>query len=106
MDYRLLLHYWQHLAMPLLWAWIFFRPRWKSAYGIMLATMVIDLDHLFSTPIYDPNRCSIGFHPLHTWNAAFAYLAIWFMSRWYYRAIAVGCLYHLFTDWVDCKLMG
>ena len=32
----------------------------------MLLTMVVDLDHLLATPVYDPDRCGIGFHPLHS----------------------------------------
>ena len=31
----------------------------------MIATMLVDIDHLLATPIYDPLRCSIGYHPLH-----------------------------------------
>ena len=27
---------------------------------------LIDLDHLLADPVYAPDRCSIGFHPLHT----------------------------------------
>jgi len=27
--------------------------------------MLVDLDHLLATPVPDPTRCSIGFHPLH-----------------------------------------
>ena len=30
------------------------------------ATMLVDLDHLLATPLYNPDRCSLGFHPLHT----------------------------------------
>ena len=39
----------------------------------MLATMVVDLDHLLADPILDPQRCGIGFHPLHrSGNALYA----------------------------------
>ena len=37
----------------------------------MMATMLVDLDHLFADPIYDPDRCSIGFHPLHQYPIMF-----------------------------------
>lgn len=72
----------------------------------MIGTMAIDIDHLLATPIFDPNRCSVGFHPLHTFWAALIYLGIWFLPSWKVKAIAVGCLFHLFTDSVDCYLGG
>ena len=36
--------------------------------------MFVDLDHLLANPIYDPCRCSIGFHPLHNYFAIVIYL--------------------------------
>ena len=30
----------------------------------MIATMLVDIDHLLADPIYDSSRCSIGTHPL------------------------------------------
>ncbi len=58
----------------------------------MLATMLIDLDHLLADPVYDPARCSIGFHPLHSWWAAAIYLAMAAVPSWKWRAVPVGCL--------------
>ena len=43
----------------------FFKKNWKTAYTVMISTMLVDLDHLLANPVYDPQRCSIGFHPLH-----------------------------------------
>jgi hypothetical protein len=40
----------------------------------MLLVNIIDFDHLLSDSIYDPNRCGIGFHPLHSYLATAAYL--------------------------------
>jgi hypothetical protein len=68
MIFRSPLHLVLHALVPLLVAWIFFRNRWQRAWAIMLATMLVDLDHLLADPIYDPDRCSIGFHPLHTFG--------------------------------------
>ena len=31
--------------------------------------MLVDLDHLLATPIFKENRCSINFHPLHSYVA-------------------------------------
>lgn len=61
-----MIHILLHFAVPLLVALAFYRDRWKNATLIMVATMLVDLDHLLADPIYDPQRCSIGFHPLHT----------------------------------------
>lgn len=35
--------------------------------------MIIDADHLLADPIYDPLRCSINFHPLHSYVAIIFY---------------------------------
>jgi hypothetical protein len=106
-----LLHYSGHFAMPFLIAWLIWRnnddPRlWLNAAFIMLATMAIDLDHLLADPIFDPNRCSIGFHPLHTIWAGGFYLLLLLVPRWWMRAMAIGCLWHLVTDGGDCLMMG
>ena len=70
----------------------------------MVLTMLIDLDHLLADPLYDPDRCSIGFHPLHTTPAAVLYLvlAIWPKTR----ALGVGLLIHLLLDGIDCFWMS
>jgi hypothetical protein len=34
----------------------------EKAYLILIATMLIDLDHLLVEPIFETNRCSINFH--------------------------------------------
>ena len=56
------LHIALHFLIPGLIAIFFFKYRWKQAWLIMALTMVVDLDHLWAHPIYDPNRCSINFH--------------------------------------------
>ena len=50
-----------HIIVPLVISVIFFRQNWKVSFVIMMLTMVVDIDHLLADPIYDPNRCSIGF---------------------------------------------
>ena len=57
-----IVHYGVHFLIPLVIALVFFKDSWLKAYLIMIATMIIDLDHLIATPIFDPNRCSINFH--------------------------------------------
>ena len=80
------LHYSLHLIFPGLIAWVFFKKKWKSAWVIMIATMVIDLDHLVANPIFDPNRCGIGFHPLHSYYAISFYFLMLFIKNDRYRA--------------------
>lgn len=93
-------HYGLHFLFPGLIAWLFFRSQWKKAWLVMLATMLVDLDHLLADPIFDPGRCSIGFHPLHSWPAIGVYAVLFFFPK--VRIAAVGLLFHMLTDWQDC----
>lgn len=97
------LHYSLHLLAPGLIAWLFFRPHWKKAYFILLGTMLIDLDHLLANPIFDPTRCSIGFHPLHSYWATAVYSCGLFFQKT--RLVSIGLLFHLITDGIDCWWM-
>lgn len=93
-------HIFLHFAVPAIVARVFFKDKWLKAWLIMVATMVVDLDHLLADPIYDPDRCSIGFHPLHSWPAIAAYagLAVWPKTR----LIGLGLLIHMTLDGIDC----
>jgi len=95
-----IVHYGLHFLFPGLIAWVFFRKQWKKAWFIMLVTMLIDLDHLLATPIFDPNRCSINFHPLHSYYAIVVYVGLLFYKKT--RIIAIGLILHILTDWQDC----
>lgn len=98
------LHYFLHLGFPLIIALVFFRSSWRLAYGILLATMLVDIDHVFATPIYQADRCSIGFHPLHTGYAMVVYVGLLF-GRTPFRLIGIGLLFHMLTDALDCLMM-
>ena len=98
----MVLHYSLHFLAPGILAWLFFRDVWKKGWLIMLGTMIVDLDHLLATPIFDPNRCSIGFHPLHSVNAIFIYFLLLLYPNKYVRIVAIGLLLHMFTDFQDC----
>ncbi|MGO2303849.1 MAG: DUF6122 family protein [Providencia sp.] len=102
--FRNIVHYGFHFLVPILFGYLFWRKNWKLASLIMISTMAIDLDHLLATPIFDPNRCGIGFHPMHTVWAAIAYVCLFLIPSWKLKAIAVGCLFHLFTDSLDCYM--
>jgi len=94
-------HYFLHLFFPLGIAWIFFRSDWKWTYLIFLATMLVDLDHLWADPIFEPQRCSIQFHYLHTYYAMIVY-AILLVFRKPFNIIGLGLLMHMATDLIDC----
>lgn len=101
--FRTLLHYFLHFGFPLIIAFVFFRKDWKKAYFLMLATMLVDLDHLLVTPVFDPNRCSVGFHLLHSYWAIALYIVLLFFKG-NIRIIGVGLLFHMLTDYIDCLL--
>ena len=86
--------------LPLVVAGLFFRNRWKRAWLIMLATMLVDLDHLVADPIFDPERCSVGFHLLHSWPAIGLYVTAMFVPRT--RLVGVGLVIHMVLDGLDC----
>jgi hypothetical protein len=97
------LHILLHVLVPGVAARLGFPKHWKSAWIIMLSTMLVDLDHLLAEPLYDPNRCSIGFHPLHTEYAIAVYLLMLFYKP--LRIVAVGLLIHMLLDGADCYFM-
>ncbi|MGB1308900.1 MAG: DUF6122 family protein [Oceanihabitans sp.] len=96
-------HYSIHFIVPLFIALLFFKSKWKQAYIIMAAAILIDLDHLLATPIFDANRCSINFHPLHTYYAMLFYALILLPKKT--RIIAIGLWIHMLADAVDCSFM-
>lgn len=96
-------HYGIHFVVPILVAFIFFKSNWKWAMLIMLSTMLIDLDHLLANPIFDPNRCSINFHPLHSYYAIGVYFILSLIKKT--RILGIGLLIHILADSVDCLFM-
>ncbi len=103
---RHVIHYASHLVLPLVLGKLLFRERGTKAGLLMLSTMLIDLDHLLASPVFDPARCSIGSHPLHTLWAGLVYAALLVVPSWKARAVGLGCLLHLATDALDCLLGG
>ncbi|WP_111306861.1 DUF6122 family protein [Confluentibacter sediminis] len=96
-------HYGCHLFLPLFVALIWYKSQWKRAFLIMLAGILIDLDHLLASPIFDPNRCSVGFHPLHSYFAITFYLFLLIPKK--SRLVALGLVIHIIADLVDCAFM-
>lgn len=94
-------HYFLHLVAPFFIAKYFFKNSWRQVFLILLLTMAVDVDHLLATPIFDPNRCSIGFHPLHSYVAVAGYFLMLLIPG-KVRIIAIGLIFHMFTDFQDC----
>jgi len=96
-------HYGIHFLFPLIIALLCFRKQWKLALILMLSTMLIDLDHLLAAPIFDPNRCSINFHPLHSYYAIGVYVIFSLIKKT--RILGIGLLIHILADTIDCWMM-
>jgi hypothetical protein len=95
-----IVHYTLHFLVPLGISSVFFRSKWKYVYLVFLASMLVDLDHLLASPIFDAQRCSINFHPLHSYIAIVAYLLLLLFPKT--RIIAFALLFHMATDALDC----
>jgi hypothetical protein len=98
--FRANFHLFLHALVPAFIAATFYRKKFLRVWLMLMATMVVDLDHLFADPVYDAGRCSIGFHPLHTYPviAAYGFAAFWPRLR----IIAIGLLIHMTLDGIDC----
>ena len=94
------IHYFLHLGFPLVIAFLFYNKNRIRSYLILVLTMLVDLDHLFATPLFDPCRCSIGFHPLHSYTAIIIYFVLLLHPKT--RIIGIGLLLHMATDGIDC----
>ncbi len=97
---QFIVHYFLHLLFPAIIAWFFYRDRWRTVYAIFILTMLVDLDHLLANPVFQACRCSINYHPLHSYIACLVYLLLLLHPR--ARIIGIGLLMHMMTDGIDC----
>lgn len=95
-----LVHVLLHFFVPLIVARQFFRARWRRALILMLCGWMIDVDHLVAEPVYAPNRCSIGFHPLHRAPAIALYGTMLVLPQT--RVLGLGLVIHIALDAADC----
>ena len=98
-----MLHIALHFLLPLAVAATFYTRKWLQSFGLLMCGLVIDIDHLLADPIYDPERCSIGFHPLHTYWVMPVYAALLFHPKT--RLVGIGLWLHLVLDGLDCLPM-
>ena len=98
--YRFIAHYGIHFIVPILIAFIFFKEyKWKAAL-ILLLGIILDVDHLLANPIFDASRCSVNFHPLHSYWVIAVYIVLLLFKKT--RIWGIAFLIHILADFVDC----
>ena len=112
-----MLHILLHILVPVIVARMFYNENRIHAAVLMVAGMLIDLDHLLADPIYDPDRCSIGFHTLHTGPFILFYSGLFVIpiafDKWVSNKIShstwqslsligLGLVLHIILDGIDC----
>ena len=97
---RTIVHMILHFLVPFVVAKTAWKENWLFPFIIMVLTIEVDLDHFLADPIFDPNHCVLGFHPLHSWPAIAVYLVAIFSSR--LRIVSLGLLIHMGLDGTDC----
>ncbi len=100
---RFLVHYGIHFIVPVFITLFFFKDQRLKILLILWGGILIDIDHLWASPIFDPNRCSIDFHPLHTYWAISVYFLLFLLKKT--RVIGAALLLHILADSMDCWLL-
>ncbi len=100
MSFSFFIHYGLHFIAPFFISYYLLKDKWLRVYTIFILSMLVDLDHLLANPIFDQNRCSINFHPLHSYYAICIYLMMLFFKKT--RIIGIALLFHMITDAIDC----
>ncbi len=100
---RFFIHYGIHFIVPIAVGILFFKENSRRAILILLSAIIIDVDHLLANPIFDPNRCSIDFHPLHSYWAIGFYVTLLFFKK--SRIFGIALLLHILADLADCFLI-
>lgn len=102
--FRPFIHYGIHFGMPFAIAYYAYPKTFKKGLLILLAGILIDVDHLWATPFFQSDRCSVGFHLFHQWPFIGAYLllVVWPKTRIFGYAL----LLHIIADLTDCGLMN
>ena len=94
-GFNVLVYYLTSLVFPVEFLWV------NTLY--LLSAELIDLDHLWSKPIYKPGRNSLTTHFLHKnwkWVGFFSLLSLPFHPL---RFIGLGLISHLFLDYIHAK---
>ncbi len=100
--------WWLHiLSAILLWLilYVFEKKYLKRKFNSknvliqILLSNLIDIDHIFSSPIYEAGRCSINNHFLHQIYLSPLYL-LGLLTK--YRYFFMGIILHLIIDYLAC----
>ncbi|RNI24069.1 DUF6122 family protein [Rufibacter latericius] len=95
-----MIHLLLHVLVPGGVAFLFYRKNQWKVWAVLAAGILLDVDHLWAVPIYDPDRCSIGFHTLHTYPAIALYGVLLLFPK--VRILALGFLIHMALDYIAC----
>ena len=98
-----ILHYGFHILLPLFAVMLLYKNAPAKYYLFVSLNMLVDLDHLFSVPVFDPERCSIGSHLLHSPLAISIYFIMLIFPAT--RIFALGLCIHMTIDLLDCFFM-
>ncbi|RKR07125.1 hypothetical protein CLV91_3110 [Maribacter vaceletii] len=101
--FRFVIHYGIHFLVPIIIGLLFYKKNKTFAIVVLLSGIVIDVDHLFATPLFDSMRCSINFHPLHTYWAITIYIVIFLYKKT--RIFGLALLIHILADIADCYMI-
>ncbi len=101
--FRFFVHYGIHFLLPIAIGLFFIKENRLKVIIILWAGILIDIDHLWAQPIFDAERCSIGFHPFHTYSAIGVYTALLFFKKTWIFGLAL--IIHIFADVADCFLL-
>jgi hypothetical protein len=72
---------------------------------LLLSADLIDLDHLFSKPIYHPKRNPFKTHFLHKNYVIIIIISLILLFIRPVLFLGIGLLSHLFLDWIYVKLV-
>lgn len=80
-------------------------PNYTDLY-LMLGSNLIDLDHLFSHPIYHPKRNPFKTHFLHKQWKIITFIAILMLFYRPLMFLGIGLILHFFLDYLYIKREG
>ena len=63
---RSIIHIILHFLVPYIVAKTVWKELWLRPFIIIALTFTEDFDRLLAEPVFDLNRCSLVFHPLHS----------------------------------------
>lgn len=101
---RFIAHYGIHFIVPIFIAFYFYRENFVRVSIYLLLGILIDVDHVLVTPIFEANRCSINFHLLHSYWAIGVYAILFSIKKT--RILGLALLIHIIADTVDCLFIG